>query len=138
MQTTKFRNLGIVDYKKAWDCQEQLFAEVASGRALIEETLSDYLLFCEHSHVYYTIDNNGQNTNLHTADDVLKCSGKTYYNTISSTNPKYFSFINPCEFVDMDVVTTMQKVLRGNIEHYDVQRVVKEKFLEVFGVKSLW
>lgn len=124
MQTIKFRSLGIVDYKKAWDYQEQLFVKVVSSRVLTEKPHSGYLFFYEHSHVYYTTENNGQNTNLHTANFVLKCSGKAYYNTISSTNPRYLSFINPCEFVDKDVVTTMQKVQGGNAEHYDVQRVV--------------
>lgn len=135
MQTIKFRNLGIADFKKASDYQEQLFAEVASSRALTEKPHSGYLF--KHSHVYNTINNNGQNTNLHTAKDVPRCGGGTYYSTISSTNPKYFSFINPFEFVDEGVDTPMQKVLGGNTAHYDAQRVMEERFIEVFGVEGL-
>lgn len=52
MQTIKYQNLGLVDYKKAWDYQEELFANVLEHRKQTDRQLSGYLLFCEHPHVY--------------------------------------------------------------------------------------
>jgi lipoyl(octanoyl) transferase len=65
-----FRDLGLIDYKKAWDMQERLFREIVSKKerrlnhqpSLQEET-HDYLLFCEHPHVF-TVGKNGSESNL--------------------------------------------------------------------------
>jgi len=60
-----FQDWGLIDYKEAWDKQEALFAdtvnlkiqirnrEVAAGADDEEDTLTpNYLVFCEHPHVY--------------------------------------------------------------------------------------
>ena len=54
-----FRDLGLIDYKDAWDQQEILFQEVidrkvANRKLPVEDQISPkhYLLFCEHSHVF--------------------------------------------------------------------------------------
>lgn len=54
-----FQDLGLVSYKQAWDYQEELFAgivqEKIKNRELPEEKQKptpNYLLFCEHPHVY--------------------------------------------------------------------------------------
>ncbi len=59
MQKVNFKDLGLVDYKEAWDYQEKLFNEVVDGKLAnrnlsIEEQRSPkhYMLFCEHPHVY--------------------------------------------------------------------------------------
>jgi lipoyl(octanoyl) transferase len=78
MQTINYQNLGIVDYKKAWDYQEELFANVLSHRDQPDREHSGYLLFCEHPHVY-TLGKSGQNTNLLISDEMLKQIGATYY-----------------------------------------------------------
>jgi lipoyl(octanoyl) transferase len=226
MQTVKFQNLGLVDYKKAWDYQEQLFNEVVSNRALAKLPHSGYLLFCEHSHVY-TLGKSGQNTNLLISDDVLKRIGATYYHINRggdityhgpgqivaypifdlealkinlkeyihlleevvirtlvqfginasrldgatgvwldvgvkgkerkicaigvrasrfvtmhglafnvNTDLNYFSYINPCGFVDKGV-TSMQKELGGEINFSEVEKVMENKFAEVFNIELM-
>lgn len=70
MQQVFFRDLGLVDYKKAWDYQESLLKEV------VEEKMSNrdlapaaqfppkhFLLFCEHPHVY-TLGKSGKEDHL--------------------------------------------------------------------------
>lgn len=59
MQTVRFKDLGLVDYKETWDYQESLLNEVVAeklrNRELPENkklTPSHHLLFCEHHHVY--------------------------------------------------------------------------------------
>lgn len=68
-KTVAFRDLGTIDYKEAWDYQERLFREVVdkkmanrSNQDAMQAT-PNYLLFCEHPHVY-TLGKNGSENNL--------------------------------------------------------------------------
>ncbi len=64
-----FEDLGIIDYKEAWDYQEKLFSEIVDikmeNRANPEQEKAtpNYLLFCEHPHVY-TLGKHGSEENL--------------------------------------------------------------------------
>ncbi len=70
MIPTIFRDLGQIDYLKAWDYQEDLFQEVLQSKQANadipqeQKKLSDnYLLFCEHPHVY-TLGKSGKEQNM--------------------------------------------------------------------------
>ena len=56
------KNLGRIDYQKAWDYQEKLFAENLKNKIEGKAT-TNYLLFCEHDHVY-TLGKSGSENNL--------------------------------------------------------------------------
>ena len=69
-RTVRFQDMGVIDYKEAWDQQEDLFQGIIDrkmkNRNLPEdqqETTQNYLLFCEHPHVY-TLGKNGSENNL--------------------------------------------------------------------------
>ena len=69
-RSVTFRDLGMIDYKEAWDYQENLFQEViarkVANRTLAEEEKElpkHYLLFCEHPHVF-TLGRSGDEGNL--------------------------------------------------------------------------
>lgn len=79
------RNLGKIDYKKAWEYQEKVFQEVVSvkieNRKLPEtqqKVTDNYLLFCEHPHVY-TLGKSGDENNLLLNEDGLKNKEATFY-----------------------------------------------------------
>ncbi len=80
-----FQNLGKIDYKDAWDYQENLFQDVISVK-LVNRELPDneqretpnYLLFCEHPHVY-TLGKSGSEDNLLLNSEELKRKEATYY-----------------------------------------------------------
>jgi lipoyl(octanoyl) transferase len=77
----KFQDLGLIDYKKAWDLQEDLLAGIISTRKVEsdgKERLAGELLFCEHPHVY-TIGKSGSEENLLIHDEQLKAVNATYY-----------------------------------------------------------
>ena len=64
----KVQDLGLIDYKKAWDFQEDLLKQAVDLK--IENRKNDtailpeqYLLFCEHPHVY-TLGKSGAESNL--------------------------------------------------------------------------
>lgn len=64
-----FRDLGLIAYKEAWDYQEKLFNQISEAKRQIAKGSSpdavtrNYLLFCEHKHVY-TLGKSGSSDNL--------------------------------------------------------------------------
>ncbi len=84
---TEFRNLGLIDYKEAWDYQTELFQQTLAVKSAnrdrpINEQLptNNYLLFCEHPHVF-TLGKSGNANNLLLQEGMLKSKGATYYNS---------------------------------------------------------
>lgn len=82
---TIFQDLGIIDYKKAWDYQEKLFAEVIdiklrnrSSSLKNQELTPNYLLFCQHPHVY-TLGKSGDSKNLLLNEKQLEKEKISYY-----------------------------------------------------------
>lgn len=81
---TIFTNLGIIDYKEAWDIQEQRFQEVVSSKLRkrenpgSEEETMHHLIFCEHPHVF-TLGKSGALSNLLISDELLKNIGASFY-----------------------------------------------------------
>ena len=66
-----FEELGRIRYKEAWDYQEKLFESVIRQKLDKSEEKDQYLLFCEHEHVY-TIGKSGNRQNLLIARSVCK------------------------------------------------------------------
>jgi lipoyl(octanoyl) transferase len=63
-----FINLGLIDYKEAWDLQEKLFNQTIQDKINIRNgdttiNTKNYLLFCEHSHVF-TLGKSGHEEHL--------------------------------------------------------------------------
>lgn len=58
-----FKDLGRIRYKEAWDYQAKLFAEVIRDKQEQKSERKQYLLFCEHEHVY-TLGKSGDRQNL--------------------------------------------------------------------------
>ncbi len=84
MKKVIFKDLKSVDYKEAWDYQEKLFREIIDLKMENrkfpgqEKATPNYLLFCEHPHVY-TLGKHGSEENL--LANMLELSNKkaTYY-----------------------------------------------------------
>jgi lipoyl(octanoyl) transferase len=86
MQQVIFKDLGIIDYKTAWDYQEKLLQEnvaVKSERrnnpASAAET-SNYFLMCEHTPVY-TLGKSGDMENVLMSDDELVKNNIEFFKT---------------------------------------------------------
>ncbi|HEY0029682.1 MAG TPA: lipoyl(octanoyl) transferase LipB [Bacteroidia bacterium] len=85
MQHVKFIDLGLMDYKQAWDYQESLFNETVgikmNNRKFPEseqKSTDSYLLFCEHPHVY-TLGSSGDQTHLLITEKQLEEKKASYY-----------------------------------------------------------
>lgn len=82
---TKFISLGLTEYKEAWDYQSRLFDEIlaikGTNRNLPvdqQQQTHNYLIFCEHPHVY-TLGKSGDVNNLLVDKDALSSIGATYF-----------------------------------------------------------
>lgn len=72
-----YNDLGLIDYKKAWDFQEKTMQSVIEQK--INKTKNkNYLFLCEHPNVY-TIGKSGEENNLLVNNDFLKSINATYY-----------------------------------------------------------
>jgi lipoyl(octanoyl) transferase len=76
-------DLGLIDYKKAWDLQETLFnisiqdkIKIRNGEENIR--INNYILFCEHEHVF-TLGKSGSIANLLLDEAGLEKEHATYY-----------------------------------------------------------
>jgi lipoyl(octanoyl) transferase len=76
-----FKDLGEMDYSSAWDYQRNLHSQILElnkineNLPLCEQTANyNYLLFCEHRHVY-TIGKSGSESNLLINENMLKEKG---------------------------------------------------------------
>jgi len=77
------KDLGLIDYKKCWDYQEELFAEIlvvksANRKENKIEATKNHLILCEHPHVY-TLGKSGDKNNLLVNEDYLKSRGATFH-----------------------------------------------------------
>ncbi|MBX9850411.1 MAG: lipoyl(octanoyl) transferase, partial [Cytophagaceae bacterium] len=80
-----YKNLGLVEYKDAWDFQTSLFNQVIQtkieNRDLADEDkkqTDNYLIFCQHPHVY-TLGKSGSKENLLAQENELKKKQATFF-----------------------------------------------------------
>ena len=78
------QDLGLIDYQKAWDYQEDIFGNTVQKKisnrlneAIVEKT-TNYLLLCEHPHVF-TLGKSGKPENLLVNQEQLEQIKATYY-----------------------------------------------------------
>ncbi len=117
----KFQNLGLIDYKEAWDYQEKIFDEIIQEKLLNRERpdgehslTSNYLLFCQHPHVY-TLGKSGDAANLLIHEDELKKRGASFYHINRGGDITYHGpgQIVGYPIIDLDNFTTdIHKYLR--------------------------
>src|SRR5690242_12867836 len=97
-QTVQFRDLGTMEYKAAWDYQEQLLKENAQIKSVISQqsavgskqsglmtadcelTTAHYLLFVEHPPVY-TLGKSGSMENVLINEEMRSIKGIEFFRT---------------------------------------------------------
>lgn len=83
MNTVLYKNLGLIDYKEAWDLQESIFAQniqrkIDRRNGLETADTENQVLFCEHPHVY-TLGKSGSLDNLLLDENGLQAHDATFY-----------------------------------------------------------
>lgn len=84
-RSVTFIRLGCIDYQEAWDYQEKLFAglvdlKIANRKADAagQQPTPNYLVFCEHPHVY-TLGKSGSENNLLISEEFLRHKQAAFY-----------------------------------------------------------
>mgnify|MGYP001440676381 CR=1 FL=1 len=72
-----FRDLGLIEYKEAWDYQEKLFGEAQEEKKAGRKP-ENHLLFCEH-HPVFTLGKSGAGQNLLINEEMLREKGIGFY-----------------------------------------------------------
>src|SRR5690349_16947056 len=85
MQNVQFLDIGLIDYKEAWEKQEQIFSTITATKISNRDQAPNsqlptpnFLLFCEHPHVY-TLGKSGSEEHLLLNESGLKEKNATYY-----------------------------------------------------------
>lgn len=83
MNQVLFKDLGSMDYKEAWDYQNELFQgiidiKLSNRKKDIKESSSNYFLFTEHPPVY-TLGKSGDLSNLLLNEEQLKQKGISFF-----------------------------------------------------------
>ncbi len=78
-----FKQLGLIDYKEAWDFQEVIFQNTIAEKIQIrngetEIVTKNYLLFCQHPHVF-TLGKSGSEDNLLLNETGLADNNANFY-----------------------------------------------------------
>lgn len=79
MIKVKFTDLGLIEYKQAWQHQECLFNAIVAGKTE-KQKAQQHLLFCEHPHVF-TLGKSGNQNNFLINSQLLEQINATYFNT---------------------------------------------------------
>ena len=116
-----YQNLGLIDYKEAWDYQEKIFNEIIQEklqnreRQYSDKSLTpNYLLLCQHPHVY-TLGKSGDPNNLLINEGELKKRGASFYHINRGGDITYHGpgQIVGYPIIDLDNFTTdIHKYLR--------------------------
>jgi lipoyl(octanoyl) transferase len=89
MQPVIFKNLGLIDFKQSWDYQEELLSQIVKQKMLPgyhaqkEKSIAgavtpNYLLLCEHPHVY-TLGKSGKQDHLLINEEQLSTNAVAFY-----------------------------------------------------------
>jgi lipoyl(octanoyl) transferase len=82
-RTVYYRHLGLIDYQRAWDYQQALFAETVQQKVDNRQhgqrhPTTNYLLLCQHPPVY-TLGKSGQVAHLLLNEPELRALGAQFY-----------------------------------------------------------
>jgi len=80
----QFEDLGLLDFKTAWDYQTSIFQPIINQKIANRKNpdqqipTKNHLLFCEHPHVY-TLGTSGSSSNLLASEQLLTAKGASFH-----------------------------------------------------------
>jgi len=135
---TQFIDLDLIDYKAAWDYQTQLFNQILAVKsenrnspANDQKPTDNFLIFCEHPHVF-TLGKTGEEKNLLVKKEDLHSIQATYYQTNRGGD---FTYHGPGQIVVYPVIDLEN--FFTDIHQY--MRLLEESVIQTlseFGINS--
>jgi lipoyl(octanoyl) transferase len=140
MNQVVFKDLGLKDYKEAWDYQNELFQgiidiKLANRKSELKQKSSHYFLFTEHPPVY-TLGKSGDLSNLLLNEEQLKQKGISFF---KSNRGGDITFHGPEQIVGYPIIDleefkpdirwymrSLEEVIILTIAHYGLQGVRSE------------
>lgn len=122
MNNVLLKDLGVIDYKEAWDKQEELFNKIVSQKKENKDETDNYFLFCEHPHVY-TLGKSGAENNLLINSEFLKKIDATYYKINRGGDITYHGFgqIVGYPILNLELLNLGIKSFINNLEEVIIQ-----------------
>ena len=133
-----FRDLGLIDYKEAWDLQEDSLAKVVEAKMESgkhpgngSSPAGQVVYFCEHPHVY-TLGKSGQNQNLLIPDAFLEKINASFYKIDRGGDITYHGpgQIVGYPIIDLEALDIKVKDYVGGLEEMVIRTLAD------FGIKS--
>ena len=137
MNQVVFKDLGLKDYKEAWDYQNELFQgiidiKLANRKSELKQKSPNYFLFTEHPPVY-TLGKSGDLSNLLLNEEQLKQKGISFF---KSNRGGDITFHGPQQIVGYPIIDleefkpdirwymrSLEEVIILTIAHYGLQGV---------------
>lgn len=125
-----FKDLGSIEYQKAWDFQEKLFKESLELKSQNKE-IPNHLLFCEHPHVF-TLGKSGSVNNLLINNLELKNKGVSFFKINRGGDITYHG---PGQIVGYPIIN-LEAFSLGVKQYVHLLEEVIIKTLKNYGIKS--
>ncbi len=129
----KFQDWGLVEYGDAWDRQRELWNEVKDSKYSSDERKSkiNYLVFCEHPHVY-TLGKSGHDENLLIPENFLNKIGAKYFHIDRGGDITYHG---PGQIVGYPIIDLEVFGLGVKSYIYSIEETIIS-FLDGYGIKA--
>jgi len=130
------QDLGVIDYKEAWDYQENIFkslvdSKIEAARQKIECTHENYFLYCEHPHVY-TLGKSGSEQNMLLNFIQLQAKNAQFYKINRGGDITYHG---PGQIVGYPILDLERLNFGIKLYIYNLEEVIIRTIAE-FGIKG--
>ncbi|NOY50177.1 MAG: lipoyl(octanoyl) transferase LipB [Chlorobi bacterium] len=130
--TIKYKNLGLIDYKEAWDLQEKLFNQTFDAKLSGKlDEIENRLFFLQHPHVY-TLGKSGDKSHLLLNEDLLRSKGADFYHINRGGDITYHG---PGQIVGYPIFDLDGLGLSIRNYIYNLEEVII-KVLQTYGVEA--
>jgi len=131
MNITRFADLGLIEYGAAWQLQERLFSRIIGQKKAGLFPTDNYLLFCEHPHVY-TLGKSGSEGNLLMDALQLKARDAAFYHTNRGGDITYHG---PGQIVGYPILN-LEPLVKGAREYIEKLEEAIILTLQYFGLSG--
>ncbi len=126
-----YKDPGMIPYGEAWDYQEKLFQSILDAKQKGLSSDTNYIIFCEHPHVY-TIGKSGSDNNLLINKEVLKAKGVSFFRTNRGGDITYHG---PGQIVGYPILD-LENFKLGIRTYIELLEESIIKLLETYGISS--
>lgn len=128
--TITLKDLGLIDYAKAWEIQEEIFAKTIEQKKENNQNIGTFI-FCEHPHVF-TLGKSGDEHNFLINKDFLKQIKATYFKTNRGGDITYHG---PGQIIGYPIIDLEKTNVSLKDYIYKLEEVII-KTIATYGIKG--